>query len=40
MNDVLYDTLAGVLLIAVVFIIDREKLKKLSGYAKGFFVKK
>ena len=39
-NDVLYDTLAGGLLIAVVFIIDREKLKKLSGYAKGFFVKK
>ena len=39
-NDTLYDTLAGLFVIAAACVIDRDKLVKLIGYAKGFIGKK
>lgn len=39
-NNVLYDTLAGILLIAAVIIIDRKNTAVLFGYVKGLFDKK
>ncbi len=39
-NNTLYDTLAGLIIMALVCMIDRDKLATIFGYVKGFLGKK